>query len=31
MLYFRDAADTTALLPVSRMTKMEATNGTLRL
>lgn len=28
MLYFRDAADTTFCVPVSRMTKMETTNGT---
>ena len=28
MLYFRDAADTTFCVPVSRMTKMETVNGT---
>jgi len=27
-LYFRDAADTTFYVPVTRMTKMETTNGT---
>ena len=28
MLYFRDAADTTFCVPVSRLTKMETVNGT---
>ena len=28
MLYFRDAADTTLCVPVTRMTKMETVNGT---